>query len=187
MTAGYICSEATTEKAGNTFCELDYEFFSAPIDDLSNWSSNGINYCSKQDALYTNERPYMYAPDVVRGNDGKYYLYYCLAGEKGSGGYNGPVSVAVCDKPDGKYEYLGYVKNRDGTPFNKYVCFDPAVINDGGVIRLYYGTSMPMGVCLPRFVRKIASTALGKTYGKKQGGDNSRARRLGRKYGDTMR
>lgn len=55
---------------GNTFCELDYEFFSAPIDDLSNWSSNGINYCSKQDALYTNERPYMYAPDVVRGNDG---------------------------------------------------------------------------------------------------------------------
>lgn len=52
----------------------------------------------------------MYAPDVVRGNDGKYYLYYCLAGEKGSGGYNGPVSVAVCDKPDGKYEYLGYVK-----------------------------------------------------------------------------
>lgn len=153
-------------EGGNTFCELDYEFFSAPIDDLSNWSSNGINYCSKQDALYTNERPYMYAPDVVRGNDGKYYLYYCLAGEKGSGGYNGPVSVAVCDKPDGKYEYLGYVKNRDGTPFNKYVCFDPAVINDGGVIRLYYGTSMPMGVCLPRFVRKIASTALGKTYGK---------------------
>ena len=110
-------------EGGNTFCELDYEFFSAPIDDLSNWSSNGINYCSKQDALYTNERPYMYAPDVVRGNDGKYYLYYCLAGEKGSGGYNGPVSVAVCDKPDGKYEYLGYVKNRDGTPFNKYVCF----------------------------------------------------------------
>lgn len=35
-------------EGGNTFCELDYEFFSAPIDDLSNWSSNGINYCSKQ-------------------------------------------------------------------------------------------------------------------------------------------
>ena len=69
-------------EGGNTFCELDYEFFSAPIDDLSNWSSNGINYCSKQDALYTNERPYMYAPDVVRGNDGKYYLYYCLAGKR---------------------------------------------------------------------------------------------------------
>lgn len=43
-------------EGGNTFCELDYEFFSAPIDNLSNWSSNGINYCSKQDALYTNER-----------------------------------------------------------------------------------------------------------------------------------
>ena len=41
-------------EGGNTFCELDYGFFSAPIDDLSNWSSNAINYCSKQDALYTN-------------------------------------------------------------------------------------------------------------------------------------
>lgn len=153
-------------EGGNTFCELDYEFFSAPIDDLSNWSSNGINYCSKQDALYTNERPYMYAPDVVRGNDGKYYLYYCLAGEKGSGGYNGPISVAVCDTPDGKYEYLGYVKNRDGSPFDKFVCFDPAVINDGGVIRLYYGTSMPKGMCLPRFARKAASPIFEKIYGK---------------------
>ena len=105
-------------ECGSTFCELDYEFFSAPVDDLSSWSSKGINYSARQDALFTAERPYMYAPDVVRGNDGKYYLYYCLAGEKGSGGYNGSVSVAVCDTPDGKYEYLGYVKNRDGSPFD---------------------------------------------------------------------
>lgn len=57
-------------EGGNTFCELDYEFFSAPIDDLSNWSSNGINYCSKQDALYTNERPYMYAPMLSAATTG---------------------------------------------------------------------------------------------------------------------
>ena len=80
--------------------------------DLSDWSSKGINYRAEQDALYSKERPYMYAPDVVRGNDGKYYLYYGLSGFKGKGGYFGPISVAVCDTPDGKYEYLGYIKIR---------------------------------------------------------------------------
>lgn len=39
------------KEGGDTFCELDYEIFSAPIDDLSNWSSKGINYSAKQDAL----------------------------------------------------------------------------------------------------------------------------------------
>lgn len=56
-------------EGGSTFCELDYEFFSASVDDLSSWSSKGINYSARQDALFTAERPYMYAPDVVRGND----------------------------------------------------------------------------------------------------------------------
>ena len=87
---------------GNTFCELDYEFFSAPVDDLNNWISKGINYKASQDALYSKERPYIYAPDVVRGNDGRFYLYYCLAGNKGDKGYYGPISVAVADTPDGK-------------------------------------------------------------------------------------
>lgn len=154
------------KEGGDTFCELDYEFFSAPLDDLTNWSSKGINYSAKQDALYTEERPYMYAPDVVCGNDGRYYLYYCLAGNKGDGGYHGPISVAVCDTPDGKYEYLGYVKNQDGTAFNKYICFDPSVMNDDGVIRLYYGTAMPWGICLPKFIKAFAAPVFEKIYGK---------------------
>ena len=82
----------------------------------------------------------MYAPDVVQGNDGRFYLYYCMGGDYGQGGYQGPVSVAVCDTPAGKYEYLGVVKNPDGSPMLKYICFDPAVLNDDGTIRLYYGT-----------------------------------------------
>lgn len=91
----------------------------------------------------TNKMAYIYAPDVVQGNDGRYYLYYCLAGESGNGGYHNPISVAVCDTPDGKYEYLGVVRTADGKPLMKYVCFDPAVINDNGTIRLYYGTWYP--------------------------------------------
>lgn len=154
------------KEGGDTFCMLDYEFWSAPIYDLSDWSSKGINYKAEQDALYSEERPYMYAPDVVRGNDGKYYLYYSLSGFKGKGGYFGPISVAVCDIPDGKYEYLGYIKNKDGTPFNKYVCFDPSVINDDGVIRLYYGTSMPMGMYLPKPLKIISAPIFKNIYGK---------------------
>lgn len=41
----------------------------------------------------------MYAPDVVQGNDGRFYLYYCMSGEKGVGGYGQQISVAVCDTP----------------------------------------------------------------------------------------
>lgn len=131
-------------EAADTYCALDYEFYSAPIDDLSNWTSKGINYKASQDplSLKTN-RKYMYAPDCVKGNDGKYYLYYCLSGEKGHGGYFGPISVARCDTPDGKYEFYGHVRNMDGTLHNRNVCFDPAVINDDGIIRLYYGTLYP--------------------------------------------
>ncbi len=112
------------------------------------------------------KRPYMYAPDVVQGNDGKFYLYYCLAGWKGTGGYFGPISVAVCDKPNGKYEYLGYVKNPDGTPFSNYVTFDPAVINDGGVIRLYYGTSMPKGMSAVGLTGRLMAPFIKGIYGK---------------------
>lgn len=125
---------------GESFCLEDYEFFSAPLGDLSHWTSRGVNYSAKQDPLYSENARYLYAPDVVRGNDGRYYLYYCLAGWKGRGGYSHPVSVAVCDSPDGKYEYYGVVQSPDGTPYQDFVCFDPAVMNDGGVIRLYFGT-----------------------------------------------
>lgn len=68
------------------------------------------------------------------------YLYYCMSGKFGNGGYYGPISVAVCDTPAGKYEYLGFIRNPDGTPMKKYVCFDPSAMNDNGTIRIYYGT-----------------------------------------------
>lgn len=154
------------EAGGDTYCTLDYEFFSAPISDLSSWTSRGINYKASQDPLYGKERPYMYAPDVVRGNDGRYYLYYSLSGYRGKGGYHGPISVAVCDIPDGKYEYLGAVRNKDGSPFHKFVCFDSAVMNDDGVIRLYYGTALPFGMYLPHVCRPFAAPSLKGIYGK---------------------
>lgn len=126
-------------EGGYTFCMEDYVTYSAPVDDLSDWRYEGVIYRAEQDPRYPNPQ-YMYAPDVIRGNDGRYYLYYCMGGDYGYGGYSGPISVAVCDTPAGKYEFLGVVKNPDGSPMMKYVCFDPAVINDNGTIRVYYGT-----------------------------------------------
>lgn len=127
------------KEGGDTFCMLDYVCYSAPVDDLTDWRYEGVIYQAKQDLRYPAPQ-YMYAPDVVQGNDGRFYLYYCMGGDYGQGGYQGPVSVAVCDTPAGKYEYLGVVKNPDGSPMLKYICFDPAVLNDDGTIRLYYGT-----------------------------------------------
>ena len=129
---------------GSTFCMQDYCFYSAPVDDLSNWTNKGVNYSVTQDPNRTEERKYMYAPDVVQGNDGRYYLYYALGGYKGRNGFDGPISVAVCDSPDGRYKYYGDVRNKDGSPFLRMIPFDPAVINDAGKIRLYYGWSLPV-------------------------------------------
>ncbi len=131
------------KESGDTFCMLDYEIWSAPVDDLSLWTSKGPNYSARQDPLYSETMRYMYAPDCVQGKDGRFYLYYCLSGDKGQGGYSNPISVAVCDTPDGKYEYLGTVRNPDGTPFTRLVNFDPALLNDNGTIRLYFGTDYP--------------------------------------------
>lgn len=129
------------KEGGETFCMLDYTVYSAPVDDLTEWRCEGVTYRADQDPDYhTTDRKFMYAPDVVRGNDGRYYLYYCMSGRDGIGGYWGPISVAVCDTPAGKYEYLGHVQYPDGSPMLKYICFDPGVINDNGVIRIYYGT-----------------------------------------------
>lgn len=126
---------------GETFCELDYEVWSAPVDDLGSWTCHGIVYSAKQDPEYSERKPYLFAPDVVQGNDGRFYLYYALGGWRGKHGYEGPIRVAVSGTPAGKYEYLGVVRNPDGTPFREKITFDPGVINDGGVIRLYFGTS----------------------------------------------
>lgn len=123
---------------GDTFCMLDYEGFSAPVDDLGDWRSEGIIYRADQDPTHGDKYKYMYAPDVVRGCDGRYYLYYAMAG----GCFTGPIHVAVCDTPAGKYEYYGEVRNPDGSTFDRCITFDPGVINDDGKIYLYYGWAL---------------------------------------------
>lgn len=122
-------------EGGSEYCMLDYVCYSAPVDNLKAWKYEGIIYQSKKDPAYSDDKKYMYAPDVVQGPDGRYYLYYCLLGQH-------LIKVAVCDTPAGEYEYYGIVQGTDGKPLTRFIPGDPGVINDDGKILLYYGWSL---------------------------------------------
>ncbi len=123
---------------GWAFCLNDYVCWSAPVDDLGAWRYEGVIYRKTQDPLNADAQMMLYAPDVAQGPDGRYYLYYVL--DKAD-----VVSVAVADTPAGPYEFLGALKNPDGTLYTRKITFDPGLINDDGVIRLYYGWAIGSG------------------------------------------
>jgi len=120
------------------FCVQDYTVWSAPVDNLTDWTNHGVTYRKDQDPRSKPGKPVdYYAPDCVKGNDGRYYLYYCAMGPNTKN--FGPMSVAVSDEPSGPFDYLGDIRYPDGSPVLKYLTNDPTVINDNGRIRLYYG------------------------------------------------
>lgn len=123
---------------GINFCLNDYVCWSAPVDDLASWRYEGVIYRRIQDpdgkvhTIFSG----MAAPDVCRGADGRYYLYYFIGGTE-------MISVAVCDTPAGKYQYLGHVQYEDGIPIGKKgepLQFDPGIfVDEDGRIYLYTG------------------------------------------------
>lgn len=123
---------------GDRFCMRDYTVWSAPINDLTNWKNHGVSYKKSQDKRSKGGKLVdCYAPDCVKGNDGRYYLYYVAMGPNTAG--FGPMSAAVADRPEGPFTYLGDIRYHDGTPVLKFLTNDPAVLNDNGRIWLYYG------------------------------------------------
>jgi hypothetical protein len=134
---------------GKKYCENDYVCWSAPVNDLSNWRYEGVIYKKIQDPRVLKGNHQLWAPDVVKGKDGRYYLYYCLDDRLGSEG----IGIAVSDKPAGKYEFLELVRDKLGAVIGDRegdtVPFDPAVfIDDDGTIYIYSGNG-------PRTERKI--------------------------------
>lgn len=121
---------------GDVYCMLDYVCYSAPVDDLGAWRYEGVIYRKDQDPANADLQGNLYAPAVTVGPDGRYYLYYVLSSW-------GIVSVAVCDEPAGKYEFLGYVHYEDGTRLGEKEGdepqFDPAVLTEGDRTYLYTG------------------------------------------------
>ena len=121
---------------GYVYCLNDYVCWSAPVDDLTDWRYEGVIYRKTDDPLNPDGSMCLYAPDVTVGPDGRYYLFYVL--DKVS-----IVSVAVCDKPAGKYEFYGYVRYPDGTRLGEregdQPQFDPGLLTEGDRTYLYTG------------------------------------------------
>ena len=153
------------QEGGQHYCMLDYECWSAPVDDLSDWRCEGTIYRAEQCPHYSEERQDLYAPDVVQGPDGRYYLYYDLSGRSGNHGFDGPISVAVCDTPAGKYTYYGDVHYPDGRPMRRFIPFDPAVLNDSGRIWLTYGWGLGMDTHAP-IMRNVMPHVMSKIFNK---------------------
>ena len=124
------------------FCVGDYVCWSAPVDDLAAWREEGVIYRRGQDPANRLGLRLLFAPDVARGADGRYYLFYAFD-------FMGTIGVAVCDSPAGRYEYLGRVHYPDGTPYGRRAgdgfAFDPAVLaDDDGRVWLYSGFRTPV-------------------------------------------
>lgn len=121
---------------GTDYCMNDYVCWSAPIKDLSDWRYEGIIYRKTQHP-YSIGRNLLFAPDVVQGADGRYYLYYSIAD-------SGIMSVAVCDTPAGAYQYYGDVHDKSGhvagSNRGDFFQFDPGVfLDEDGRIFLFSG------------------------------------------------
>ena len=125
---------------GHVFCYNDYVCWSAPENDLSDWKYEGVIYKKTDDPYNSDGRMCLYAPDVTKGPDGRYYLFYALDKLP-------IVSVAVCDTPAGKYEFHGYVKYPCGTEYGRREGdepqFDPGVLTEGDKTYLYTGFCGP--------------------------------------------
>ena len=121
---------------GCVFCMGDYMGWSAPVNDLSDWRCEGVIFPRNGDPCNADGKMCLYAPDVTKGPDGRYYLYYVYDKV-------GFVSVAVCDSPAGRYEFLGYVHYKDGTRLGDRPGdepqFDPGVLTEGDKTYLYTG------------------------------------------------
>lgn len=119
------------------FCNNSYVTYSCPKDDFSDWKYEGIIYDKNEDPMNKKGNMQLFAPDVIEGLDGSYYMYYSL-------NWSNTIGVAKADNPAGPFHYYGNVSYpngiklgyKDGDPFQ----FDPAIfIDDDNRIYLYSG------------------------------------------------
>lgn len=126
------------EAEGERYCTGDYVCWSAPADDLTNWTFEGVIFKKSDDPNYETEVDLL-APDAICGPDGRYYLYYFTSKMDKLG-------VAVCATPAGHYEYYGDVCFSDGrilTSESGYgLMFDPAIYSAEEGNFLYYGFAL---------------------------------------------
>lgn len=122
---------------GKAYCERHYNVWSAPIDNLKDWRNEDVSYLRDADPSNAEDNLQLWAPDVTRGPDGRYYLYYCYS-------FYPEIGVAVSESPAGPFRFYGHVHYPEsilgGKTVQEDMVFDPAVLtDDDGRVWLYYG------------------------------------------------
>ena len=117
-------------QCGEEFCDFKLKVWSAPVNDLSNWTCHGDIFRSKAKPDKQTDTPWterqLYAPDVVE-KDGKYYLYAYLVDSKGC--------VAVSDRPEGPFKLLSQYKYNIPNHYDNGTFIDPGVlVDDDGLV-----------------------------------------------------
>ncbi|MDO4305191.1 MAG: family 43 glycosylhydrolase [Eubacteriales bacterium] len=119
------------------FCPGDYMVWSAPLNDLGDWRCDGAAYKRTDAPDMKGEKDGLFAPDVVQGTDGRYYLYYNTK-------YSASCGVAVSDRPQGPFSFYGSVRCADGKVYEQEKMFDPGVlVDEDGRVFLYIGFVPP--------------------------------------------
>ncbi|WP_051233594.1 family 43 glycosylhydrolase [Butyrivibrio sp. NC3005] len=120
----YVYGSHDIEK--DKYCGRNYVVWSAPINDLTDWTCHGVAYETQYDSV-------LYAPDVVKKND-TYYLY--AAERCGS-----LVVVASSKTPWGPFE----------NPVETKLGFDPGIlVDDDGKVYAYWG-----GCAAPCYIAEL--------------------------------
>ncbi|HWT75370.1 MAG TPA: family 43 glycosylhydrolase [Mobilitalea sp.] len=119
------------------FCDFKLKVWSAPIDNLNNWTCHGDAFHTRVDIDHASDTPWtdgdLFAPDVVE-KDGKYYLYAYIFYTIGC--------VAVSDKPEGPFKLLSQYEVPKNSPhvLEERVFVDPGVlVDDDGRVYVYWG------------------------------------------------
>ena len=123
----------------NEFCDYVLKCWSAPVNDLNNWVCHGEIFRTVADAEheasidYGNDQTRLFAPDVVQGKDGKYYLYAYIVNAKGC--------VAVSDKPEGPFRLVSTYKYTipDSVCCNGWFIDPGVLVDDDGRTFIYCG------------------------------------------------
>lgn len=128
------------DNAGNSeFCDWKLLCWSAPLSNLNAWVCHGDIFHTlpdrdhPSDTNWTNDSMRLFAPDVVQGKDGKYYLFAYIVNSRGC--------VAVADRPEGPYKLLGQYEYDIPNEVCSYGAFvDPGVlVDDDGRTYIYCG------------------------------------------------
>lgn len=121
------------------FCDFVLKCWSAPLSDPNKWVCHGDIFHTRadrdhpSDIDWNDEKTMLFAPDVVQGKDGKYYLYAYIINAKGC--------VAVSDKPEGPFKLVAPYKYTipDEVCCNGWFIDPGVLVDDDGRTYIYCG------------------------------------------------